>query len=363
MQSQPICEEVFLKKYAKDGETTRDAVYRRVAAGVVQAEKPELRETYAELFYLNMKGGAIGAGRIMSAAGTGIAATLNNCFVQPVGDSIQGIDARNKPGIYDAVRMAAETMRRGGGVGYNFSRIRPNGALVKGTHSSASGPCSYMDLFDTSCRTVESAGARRGAQMGILNIDHPDLLAFIAAKREKGRWNNFNVSVGVTSGFMEVMEADGWWDLVHEAEPGKDQIAAGATRRDDGMWVYRTVKAREIWQAIMQATYDYAEPGVVFLDNMNRDNNLRYCEVIEATNPCVTADTWVTTAEGPMQVSDLIGIPFTAIVNGTEFASGDQGFFVTGTKPVFRLTTKEGYALRLTEDHLVRRVKKASRYR
>jgi ribonucleoside-diphosphate reductase alpha chain len=283
---QVVSEDVFLEKYAKAQEKTRLDVFARVAKGLSSVEKPDLQAKYEKLFFDNMVAGAVGAGRIMSAAGTGIKATLANCFVQAVGDCIQGYDSDGFPGIYDALRMAAETMRRGGGVGYNFSRIRPKNSRVKGTQSEASGPCSYMDVFDASCRTVESAGSRRGAQMGVLRIDHPDILEFITAKRTEGRWNNFNVSVGIVAGFMDVLEANGTWELVHKADPSAALIESGAYQREDGMWVYEVVNAVDIWNTIMRSTYDFAEPGVIFLENMNRDNNLRYCELIEATNPC-----------------------------------------------------------------------------
>lgn len=284
---QEITRDVLLEKYAKGNETTELEIFRRVAKGIAQAEKTdELKAEWEARFFQNMLDGAIGAGRIMSAGGTEIKATLANCFVQPVGDAVVGYDDDGYPGIYTALSQAAETMRRGGGVGYDFSRIRPKGALVKGTHSNASGPCSYMNVFDKSCETVESAGARRGAQMGVLRIDHPDVMEFITAKREQGRWNNFNVSVGIVAGFMEAVVADGTWELVHKAEPGVAQKANGAYKRADGVWVYKAVRAREIWDTIMRSTYDFAEPGILFLDNINRDNNLRYCEIIEATNPC-----------------------------------------------------------------------------
>ena len=283
---QPISLDVLREKYLKPGETSAEDLYRRVARALASVEAPDLREKYEALFLDNLHAGAIGAGRIMSAAGTDIQATLINCFVQPVGDCIQGVDDEGFPGIYEALREAAETMRRGGGVGYDFSRIRPKGAQVKATASVASGPCSYMNVFDQSCSTVESAGARRGAQMGVLRIDHPDVHEFITAKRTPGRWNNFNVSVGVSDAFIEAVQQGQPWELVHRARPGTAAMAQGAHQRADGMWVYATVQARALWDTIMKSAYDFAEPGILFLDHINEDNNLNYCEDIAATNPC-----------------------------------------------------------------------------
>ena len=285
-EQQAISRDVLAEKYFKPGEASLEQLYGRVARALASVEKAALRAEWEQKFLANLYAGAIGAGRIMSAAGTDIQATLINCFVQPVGDAIQGHDDEGFPGIYEALREAAETMRRGGGVGYDFSRIRPKGAFVKGTHSMASGPCSYMNVFDQSCSTVESAGARRGAQMGVLRIDHPDVEEFITAKRTPGRWNNFNVSVGVSDPFMKAVADNADWQLVHKAKPGPRLIEQGAHQRADGLWVYRTLPARELWDTIMKSTYDFAEPGILFLDQIGRDNNLNYCEEIAATNPC-----------------------------------------------------------------------------
>src|SRR5687768_1780567 len=308
---QEISRDTLIEKYAKGNEQTVTEVRRRVARALAQVERESDRTQWERRFFQALEEGFIPAGRINSAAGVQLQATLINCFVQPVGDSISEV-VDGRPGIYTALQEAAETMRRGGGVGYDFSSIRPKGAEVKGTRSRASGPISYMRVFDRSCETVESAGARRGAQMGVLRCDHPDVEEFIHAK-DQGDLANFNISVGVTDEFMLAVEKNAFVELVHKAEPGEETKAKGAYQRGDGMWVYRKVRARELWDQIMRSTYDHAEPGILFLDRMNRDNNLHYCETLESTNPCVTRETWVMTMEGPRQVHELVGKRFEAL--------------------------------------------------
>jgi ribonucleoside-diphosphate reductase alpha chain len=358
LDEQPISIDVLLEKYAKGDEKTVDEVRRRVARGLAQVEKPELRDLWEKRFHEAMADGFIPGGRVNSAAGTGIAATLINCFVQPVGDAISGT-RDGVPSIYLALNQAAETMRRGGGVGYDFSPIRPKGALVHGTHSRASGPISYMRVFDKSCETLESAGARRGAQMGMMRCDHPDIEDFIHAKRD-GSLANFNMSVAVTDAFMQAVEADGEIELWHAAEPfDKTQ----ATQRADGTWTYRKARARDLFDQIMQSTYSHAEPGVVFIDRVNDDNNLSYCETIAATNPCVTGDTRLHTQFGMVPIAELAsnGAPLSTTVDARSLPGGNgRGTTTRPAKPafvtardaeVYRVTTDDGYEIRATAWH------------
>ncbi|HEY8880618.1 MAG TPA: LAGLIDADG family homing endonuclease [Roseateles sp.] len=357
---QDISSEVLIEKYAKGGEQTPDELRERVARALAQAEKPADRAKWTAAFLEAQQRGFVPAGRIMSAAGTELSATLINCFVQPVGDSI-ATPEDGVPGIYTSLTEAAETMRRGGGVGYDFSRIRPAGAWVGSTRSHASGPISYMRVFDRSCETVESAGSRRGAQMGVLRCDHPDIEAFIHAKDE-GDLRNFNISIGVTDAFMEAVQSDGMVELAHRAQPSAEQIEAGAYQRGDGQWVYRKVRARELWDQVMRSTYDHAEPGVLFLDRINADNNLHYCETIAATNPCVTGDTRLATQHGLVPIAWLQanGAALQCTVDRRALGSDERGsvvraaapaFLSAGQAEVFKVTTAEGYEIKATAWH------------
>lgn len=666
LQPQSITTDVLLEKYAKGNETTVEEIYERVATHLASVEKPESRGMYKDLFYNNMVDGAIGAGRIMSSAGTDLKATLINCFVVAVGDCIDGYDEEGVPGIYEALRQAACTMQKGGGVGYNFSNIRPRGSVVKSVDSSASGPCSYIDIFDASCKTIESAGcfagdtlinttdglipikeivesdkdfyaithlgpkkitakfkngvkplfkvvsgygysvkvtedhkfaqieqgeivtrplkelmsldafyvyaltppcytfqptrareetdafflgtfsvyrsedegvknvfnlvvgnsdyvvpesilrgsmnvraaylagcfdkavtyvhdhrrtfsgeensdgtrisyqalgvktfdlkvaeqlqtllsslgvvagielargfngesgethlltisgevleggktatgalartvghpggmmyqfvdsndtdyetpnllgdlcvcvyklppeetydlevedvhllsgnglytsnSRRGAQLGAINISHPDILEFIKAKRTKGRWNNFNVSVLVTDEFMTKKEKGEMFKLTHKATPSDEQIKAGAYFDDaEKVWVYSEISTTELWDEVMRSNYDYAEPGILFYDTINNDNNLHYVEKIETTNPCVTGDTLLITPKGYVTIESRVGKD-TSIWNGFEWTTVKPK--ITGTnQPIYDLVFSDGTTLPCTPYH------------
>jgi ribonucleoside-diphosphate reductase alpha chain len=236
--------------------------WARVALALAEAEPPEQRVARAAEFAHALAGHKfLPAGRILAGAGTGRSVTLFNCFVMgTIEDSMDG--------IFSALREAALTLQQGGGIGYDFSTLRPKGALVRGVGADASGPVSFMEVWDAMCRTIMSAGSRRGAMMACLRVDHPDVEDFIAAKRTPGRLSNFNLSVLVSDAFMAAVKDDADWALTF------------------GGKTYRTIKAKMLWDSIMRSTYDYAEPGVIFIDRINQQNNLGYCETIAATNPC-----------------------------------------------------------------------------
>ncbi len=273
----PIAHQIWDAKYRfKDSDgnpidhTVQDT-WSRIAKALASAESLDFmdrnrpytyREHWEDKFYKALEDFKfLPAGRITAGAGTDRSVTLFNCFVMgTVPDSIAG--------IFDMLKEAALTMQQGGGIGYDFSTIRPAGAHVKGVAADASGPLSFMDCWDGMCRTIMSAGSRRGAMMATLRCDHPDIFKYITAKKDPLKLRMFNLSVLITDEFMEVLEADGDWDLIFNGK------------------VYETVKASEVWDAIMTSTYNQAEPGVIFIDRINKMNNLWYIETIASTNPC-----------------------------------------------------------------------------
>ena len=262
----PIAEQIWDMKYRfkqADGtpiDQTVEDTWRRIAKSLAAVEKDPT--AWEDTFYNALEGFKyLPAGRITAGAGTARSVTLFNCFVM-------GTIPDSMGGIFDMLKEAALTMQQGGGIGYDFSTIRPKGAAVEGVAADASGPLSFMDVWDAMCRTIMSAGSRRGAMMATMRCDHPDIEDFITAKSDPARLRMFNMSVLVTDPFMEAVKSDASWDLVFNGT------------------VYRSIQARDLWDAIMKSTYDYAEPGVIFIDRINQMNNLNYCETIAATNPC-----------------------------------------------------------------------------
>lgn len=251
----PISEEIHAMKYRGNGESFKEAM-TRVADALKDNE--EHYHKFRDII-LNMR--FLPAGRVQAAMGSPRQVTPYNCFVAgTIEDSMDG--------IMTSAREAAETMRLGGGIGYDFSTLRPRGALIKSLDSRSSGPVSFMGIFDAVCKTIASAGHRRGAQMGVLRVDHPDIEEFVEAKANSTNLTQFNISVGVTDAFMEAVKKDSTFDLVFDGR------------------VYKTIRARPLWDKILRLTWDWAEPGILFIDRINRKNNLHYVEYIAATNPC-----------------------------------------------------------------------------
>lgn len=289
-----IAEQIWDMKYRlKEADGTPidlsvEDTWRRIARALASVEtEPALWE---DRFYAALEDFKyLPAGRIIAGAGTGRAVTLFNCFVM-------GTIPDSMAGIFDMLKEAALTMQQGGGIGYDFSTIRPRGAEVKGVAADASGPLSFMDVWDAMCRTIMSAGSRRGAMMATMRCDHPDIEAFITAKQDSARLRMFNLSVLVTDPFMEAVKADGPWDLIFDGR------------------IYHTVQARDLWNKIMRATYDFAEPGVIFIDRINRMNNLNYVEQIAATNPCgeQPLPPYGACLLGSVNLARLVTSPFTA---------------------------------------------------
>lgn len=251
----PACDNLHSQKYRLPNEAFSEACARQAAA---MADGEEHRQSYKDIL-LNQR--FMPAGRVQAAMGSPRDVTAYNCFVSgTIEDSMQSIMAR--------ATQAAETMRRGGGIGFDFSHIRPRGDRIISLGSSASGPVSFMGIFDAVCKTIMSAGHRRGAMMAVLRVDHPDIEEFIRAKRDENTLTNFNISVGVTDEFMECVKNNKPFSLSFQGQQ------------------HQTINAKALWDEIMRNNWDWAEPGVLFLDRINNENNLHYIEVIEATNPC-----------------------------------------------------------------------------
>jgi len=333
----------LLKNELGDVIETPSQMFERVARAVARAElnysksKGKAKEIERRFYQLMRNLEFLPNSPTLMNAGTELR-QLAACFVLPVEDSIGG--------IFEAVKNMALIHQSGGGTGFSFSKLRPKGDVVRSTGGIASGPVSFMRVFDVATDVIKQGGKRRGANMGILNAEHPDILEFIRAK-ERGEFANFNISVAVTDEFMQAVEKNDEYALINPRT--KEEV--------------RKINAREVFNEIVTYAWKTGDPGIVFLDEINRRNPISAIGKIEATNPCVTADTWVMTAEGPRQVEELIGKKFTAFLDGEKWESSEAGFFETGVKPVYKLKTAEGFVLRLTADHLVMKVERLTGYK
>lgn len=347
----PIAEEIWDMKYRLkefDGtpvdQTVQDT-WLRVAKSLALAEKDyhtvneddgfieyDNRAHWEEEFYRALESFKfVPAGRINAGAGTDRNVTLFNCFVM-------GTIPDDLGGIFDMLREACLTMQQGGGIGYDFSTIRPSGAEVKGVASEASGPLTFMDVWDAACRTIMSAGVRRGAMMATMRCDHPDIEKFIDAKRDSARLRMFNMSVLVTDEFMRAVKNNDQFEL-----------------RFNGK-VYKTVSARSLWDKITLSTYAYAEPGVIFIDRINQTNNLNYCETIAATNPCLHPDTLIETVEGRVRIADIkqpVKV-YTSLSDGSlGVAQATSSWISKKNAKVWKIKTRNGKEIKVTPDHKV----------
>ncbi len=355
-----VLERRYLKKDPETGavvETPRQAFWR-VAAHIAKAEllfdrgTAERALAVAEEFYELMatrrfmpnSPTLMNAGREMGM--------LSACFVLPVEDSIDG--------IFDSIKATALIQKAGGGTGFSFSRLRPRGDLVRSSGGTTEGPLSFIQVFSKATDAIQQGAFRRGANMGILRVDHPDIVEFIRFKDDLGRIENYNISVAVTDRFLRELRDDP--RTPHQVQNPRTRIWAELPRRDEeGEPTGEPWTVGELWELIVEHAWRTGEPGVIFIDRINEKNPIKNVGLIEATNPCVTADTWVHTASGPRQVHELVGKPFVARLEGRDVASGPEGFFVTGTKPVVRIETVEGHRLRLTSDHRVRHAMRVTR--
>jgi ribonucleoside-diphosphate reductase alpha chain len=343
LNAEAVLKRRYLMKNARGEviETPRQMLVR-VARAVAQAElrygksTTEVEEIERSFYQLMVKLEFLPNSPTLMNAGTELG-QLAACFVLPVEDSMEG--------IFGAVKNMAVIHQSGGGTGFSFSQLRPQGDVVRSTGGIASGPVSFMRVFDVATGVIKQGGKRRGANMGILHVTHPDIMDFIRAK-EDGSFTNFNTSVAVTDAFLQAVERDEEYNLVNPRtqEP------------------VRSLRARAVFHEIVTYAWKIGDPGLIFIDEINRHNPLPALGQIEATNPCITADTWIMTADGPQKVADLVGREFLAVVHGLHWKSSHYGFFQTAVKPTYRLKTIEGYEVRLTADHPVLTMTRMTRH-
>ncbi len=340
---------VLEKRYLKRNERgevieSPEELFERVAKAIAEVDKnyPAFKDKVSEIeerFYnVMVEGYFLPNSPTLMNAGTPLG-QLSACFVLPVEDSMEG--------IFETLKHAAIIHKSGGGTGYSFSRLRPKGDIVRTTGQIASGPVSFMKVFNAATEAVKQGGRRRGANMGVLRVDHPDIFEFIVCKDDVSEITNFNISVTVTEKFMQAVISDDEYALINPRT--KQEI--------------KRIKAKEVFEKIAYQAWKNGEPGMIFIDRINETHTLKGVGEIEATNPCVSGDTWVITPGGPVQVREIVG-KFTGIaLNGRFYRTNEDGFFLTGEKDVFKIVTRKGYELKVTDNHLIRVARKVTRYR